>query len=59
METPDRLTDAESDSRRTPVLIGLGYVTLCVVAVWLDFKYQMWRSRKKREREKKERPRDA
>lgn len=50
METQDRLTDAESADPRKPfVLFGLGYITLCVVAVWLDYKVQMRRARKRRE----------
>lgn len=49
METPDRLTDAESDPQRTLVLIGLGYLGLVVVAFWLDHKIQMRRARKRRE----------
>lgn len=58
METPYRVTDIESDPRRPFVLFGLGYLALCVGAVWLDYKYQMWRSRKKRERREREKPRD-
>lgn len=50
METQDRLTVAGgSDPRRPFVLFGLGYITLCVVAVWLDYKVQMRRARKRRE----------
>ena len=50
METQDLLTEAEaSDPRRPIVLFGLGYITLCVVAVWIDFKIQMRRARKRRE----------
>lgn len=51
METPHRLTsEAEGDPQRTLVLIGLGYGALVVIAVYLDFKYQMWRSRRRREK---------
>ena len=46
-----------SDPRRPFVLIGLGYIALCVGAVWLDYKYQLWRA--KRRREKKEKRDDA
>ena len=50
METPGRLTDAEgADPRRPFVLFGLGYITLCVVTVWLDYKVQMRRALKRRE----------
>ena len=51
METQDRLTDTElepSDFQRTLVLIGLGYLGLVSVAIYVDYKIQMLRARKKR-----------
>lgn len=53
METPHlALTDDRaSDPRRPIVLIGLGYVALCVGAVWIDYKVKVWRAkRRKRKR---------
>ncbi len=53
MEAPDlALTHgANGDPRRPFVLFGLGYLALCVAAIWIDHKVRLRRARKKRARE--------
>lgn len=42
---------ASGDPRRPFVLVGLGYLALCVCAIWIDHKIRLRRARKKRARE--------
>lgn len=50
MEAQDRLSrDGAADPQRTLVLIGLGYLGLVGLALYLDYKIQMRRARKRRE----------
>jgi len=53
VEAPHLLNGPQGDPRRPFVLLGLGYLALCVCAVWIDHKIQMRRSRRRRERERK------
>lgn len=52
------LETTEGDPRKPFILIGLSYLGLVGLALYVDYKIQMRRARKRREaREKKEDPR--
>ena len=57
METAVAAYDEESGPdrlQRIVVLIGLGYIALVTVAVYVDYKVQMRRARKRREAQEAE-----
>lgn len=61
MEVRERAfpANAGSDPRRPFVLIGLGYIALCVGAVWLDYKVQLWRAKRRKKKAETLTPEEA
>jgi hypothetical protein len=52
MEAQDlALTEPRGNDPRRPIaLLGLGYLALCVGAVWIDYKVKVWRAKRRKQK---------